>query len=124
MNVNGWGLDPPVTAGYSVSRHMKGTNPDTLVGGFIHKNVDTLDGPPEVRTTRVDELTKPDFDEAADRLAKGTTGKPRGWPKGKRRVRRGKLAVLGIPSGILDAGNPAYARCIRLASAYRKQRTR
>lgn len=74
---------------------------------------------------RPDELTKnPDPDGAADRLAQGTLGKRRGWPKGKTRIRKTKLAVLGIPSGVLAVGNQDYARCVRLASAYRKARVR
>lgn len=38
--------------------------------------------------------------------------------------RKTKLAVLGIPSYILDEGHPEYARCIRLANAYKKARTK
>lgn len=63
-------------------------------------------------------------DGAGTRLAEGTIGKKRGWPKGKPRTRKTKLAVLGVPSHVLDSGNPAYARCVRLASAYRKVRVR
>ncbi len=100
----------------------KGLSQDTVIGGFVR--TDPENGDPRVETTRVDELTRIKVDEAADRLAEGTVGKKRGWPKGKRRVRRGKLAVLGIPSGILDSGHPSYARCIRLAAAYRKTRAR
>lgn len=75
-----------------------------------------------------------DAEGAAARLRAGdytnpdaaTEGPPRrrGWPKGRKRARKTKLAVLGIPSGVLDTGNPAYARCVRLASAYRKVRVR
>lgn len=79
--------------------------------------------PPHV-IVRVDELGPIDTDAAAARLAEGTTGKKRGWPKGKPRIRKTKLAVLGIPSGVLAAGNQDYARCVRLASAYRKVRVR
>lgn len=39
-------------------------------------------------------------------------------------VRKTKLAVLSIPQPILDAGSPEYARCVRLASAYKKARTK
>jgi hypothetical protein len=75
---------------------------------------------------RPDELGDIDADEAAARLAARATGegRKRGWPKGKPRGRKTKLAVLGIPSGVLAAGNQDYARCVRLASAYRKVRVR
>jgi hypothetical protein len=36
--------------------------------------------------------------------------------------RKTKLAVLGIPASVLDAGSPEYARCVRLAMAYKKAR--
>jgi hypothetical protein len=77
-----------------------------------------------LRTKGMSEI---DVDGAATRLAEGTIGKKRGWPKGKPRgntIRKTKLAVLGVPSSVLDSGNPAYARCVRLASAYRKVRVR
>lgn len=38
--------------------------------------------------------------------------------------RKTKLAVLGIPAPILDNGSPEYARCVRLAQAYKKARTK
>ena len=79
---------------------------------------------PRVRV-EPENLANIDADAAAIRLAEGTVGKKRGWPKGRKRpIRRTKLAVLGIPSGVLDRGNPSYARCLRLASAYRKVRVR
>lgn len=40
------------------------------------------------------------------------------------KTRATKLSCLGIPSSILDVGNPEYARTVRLASAYKKVRTR
>lgn len=86
--------------------------------------IETQDGRlPEVRL-RPRDLGEIDADAAAVRLAEGTIGKKRGWPKGKKRGRKTKLAVLGIPSGVLERGSPSYARCVRLASAYRKVRVR
>lgn len=38
------------------------------------------------------------------------------------RVRKTKLAVMGIPAAVLDEGDPAYARCVRLAKKYRLSR--
>lgn len=91
---------------------------------FMTSLIETQPGRlPEVRV-RPSKLSEHDADGAADRLAQGTIGKKRGWPKGKPRVRKTKLAVLGIPSGVLDRGSPSYARCVRLASAYRKVRVR
>lgn len=96
---------------------------NSLVGGFIRTRHNDRKAPLQVEPIRPDELSRPNLDEAAVRLANGGTGR-RGWPKGKRRTRRGKLAVLGIPSEALDLGDAAYARCVRLASAYRKTRAR
>jgi hypothetical protein len=42
----------------------------------------------------------------------------------KDRPRSTKLAVLGIPASILDAGSQEYARTVRLASGYKKARQR
>ncbi len=38
--------------------------------------------------------------------------------------RKPKLAVCTISKDILDKGNPAYARCVRLANGYKKVRTK
>lgn len=81
---------------------------------------------PKVRID-ADELSRPNIDEGRARLAEGTLGKKRGWPKGKKRgnqLRKTKLAILGIPSSVLDVGNQDYARCVSLASSYRKARVR
>lgn len=93
---------------------------NSLVGGFIGTNHDQA-GPVKVEPIRHDRLSRPNDDEAGARLSDGPSGRG-GWPKGRKR--RTKLAVLGIPSAALDEGNPAYARCVRLASAYRKSRVR
>lgn len=96
---------------------------NSLVGGFVIKSPDHHKGPVAVEKIDHDRLSRINPDEAAARLAEGPSGRSRGtWPKGRKR--RTKLAVLGIPAGALDAGSPAYARCVRLASAYRKTRTR
>lgn len=99
---------------------------NSLVGKFIRTRHNDRKAPLQVEPPRAAELSRIDADEAADRLAAGPTGRKRGWPKGKKRLqtRRTKLAVLGIPSGALDAGDPSYARCVRLASAYRKSRAK
>lgn len=95
--------------------------PNSLVGGFIRTKHNDSPMPLQVEAPRADELTRPDLDAAAARYSESPVRKG-GWPKG--RSRRTKLAVLGIPAGTLDAGDPAYARCVRLASAYRKARVR
>ena len=38
--------------------------------------------------------------------------------------RKTKLAVLGIPSAVLEHGSPEYKRCVRLASQFKKARTK
>lgn len=39
-------------------------------------------------------------------------------------ARKTKLACLGIPSDILEKGSQEYARCVRLANAYKKARVK
>lgn len=104
----------------------RGLPEESLVRGidgatFIKTRHNDRKAPLQVEAPRPDELTRPNLDEAADRLAEGPTGRG-GFPKGRKR--RTKLAVLGIPAGALDSGDPSYARCVRLAAAYRKCRTR
>jgi hypothetical protein len=48
---------------------------------------------------------------------------PRPWTLLPRN-RKTKLAVMGVPTHLLDKGDPEYARCLRLANKYRKQRIR
>lgn len=40
------------------------------------------------------------------------------------KARKTKLAVMGLSTDLLDAGDPRYAACIRLANAFRKARTK
>lgn len=40
------------------------------------------------------------------------------------KARKTKLAVMGLSTDLLDAGDPRYAACIRLANAFRKSRTK
>lgn len=40
------------------------------------------------------------------------------------KARKTKLAVMGLSADLLDAGDPRYAACIRLANAFRKARTK
>src|SRR5512139_1360143 len=104
------------------NQHTKPPIENSLVGGFVMTNHNP-NNPLQVEVPPADELARINTDEAAARLAAGPSGTGRGaWPKGRKR--RTKLAVLGIPAGALDAGSPTYARCVRLASAYRKTRTR
>ncbi len=41
-----------------------------------------------------------------------------------KQARKTKLAVMGLSSTILDAGDPRYAACVRLANSFRKVRSR
>jgi len=40
------------------------------------------------------------------------------------KARKTKMACLGIPSDILEKGSQEYARCVRLANAYKRARVR
>lgn len=100
---------------------MKDRIDNSLLGGFV--TADDPSGTPKVEVPNDNRLQRINVDEGAARLAEGPSGRGRGkWPKGRKR--RTKLAVLGIPSAVLDVGDPAYARCVKLASAYRKSRVR
>jgi hypothetical protein len=82
----------------------------TLHGGFIRGRADshTATHGLSVENPRPDELSP-------------AAMAPR---KGMKAGRKLKLAVLGIPTDILNAGDPRYAACMRAAGTYRKARTR
>ena len=82
----------------------------SLIGKFVQRSKDSV----QVEVPRADELTKTVQSEMRERLE----------GKGKRNRRQTKLAVMGIPTESLNGGDVRYARCVRLASAYRKVRSR
>ncbi len=97
----------------------------TFHGGFLRSR--GQDRGVRTSTPKITELAVPDAEEARARSEELQANKrPGSFPKGHSplKERRTKLACLGIPSFILDQGDPAYARCIRLANAYKKARTR
>jgi hypothetical protein len=84
-------------------------------------------GKPDVKLRKPEKLLNADGD-AGTRLAERAAAKVASggkWPgKGQPKGRRSKLAVVGLSSEILDAGDPRYATAVRHAAAYRKQRAR
>lgn len=77
-----------------------------------------------VRVSRAkrEHLPFPDATEAAARLLAIQTGGTHSEVVKPMKVRKTKLAVLSIPSAILDKGDPAYARTVRMANSYKKAR--
>ncbi len=66
--------------------------------------------------------------EVSERLEREILANPNvgpGSPPGASsplRVRRTKLACMGLSAAVLDAGDPRYAACVRLANSFRKTR--
>ncbi len=93
-----------------------------LIGGMVRYKGEGR--PPRVDNPRPERLARPDptlAQDAAFVLAEGSQFPNRKSPLKERRT---KLACLGIPSHILDAGSQEYARTIRLASSYKKVRVK
>lgn len=84
----------------------------TFHGGFVRDRG-------EGRGVRVSTPKAQDLLHPAD----GASISPRRAGNGAK-ARKTKLAVMGLSASILDAGDPRYAACIRLANAFRKQRTK
>ncbi len=93
-----------------------------LIGGMVRNKGEGR--PPRVDNPRPERLARPDpitAQETALVLAE-TSQFPN--VRSPLKERRCKLACLGIPSHILDAGSPEYARTIRLANSYKKVRVK
>lgn len=93
-----------------------------LIGGMVRNKGEGR--PPRVDNPRPERLARPDPTMAQETsLVLDST---RQWPniKSPLKERRTKLACLGIPSHILDAGSQEYARTIRLANSYKKVRVK
>jgi hypothetical protein len=71
---------------------------------------------------KVTQLSNADATGAKERLS--AMADPRTSKEASRPIqaRRTKLAVLSIPSSVLDKGDPAYARTVRMANSYKKAR--
>jgi hypothetical protein len=67
-------------------------------------------------------VTRPKANEAAVIMDEVSAVQRVAGPKPN--IRKTKLAVMGIPSSVLEYGSPEYARCIRLANQFRKVRSR
>lgn len=104
----------------------KNTQPDgTFHGGFVRDRGGGLGV--RVARSKNSDIPKIDGDDAAVRQAELSANKrPGSYPNGPSPVkaRRTKLAVLGIPSSILDKGSQEYARCVRMAQSYKKARSK
>ncbi len=78
-----------------------------------------------IARAKVDELPTVSGEDAQVRALQLQANKrPNSFPNGpsELKARSTKLACLGIPSSVLDVGDREYARCVRLASAYKKAR--
>ena len=83
-----------------------------LVGGFVRERGEGRGV--RVSTPKSDELSHPVVGGAMSSAEAGKAAKGR----------RTKLAVMGLSATILDAGDPRYAACVRLANSFRKARTK
>lgn len=82
------------------------------------------DRPPRVKAPPVKFMANADPRPAQEQLLANPAALAFPSRKHPLQARRTKLAVLGIPSSVLDQGSPEYARTIRLANAYKKARTK
>ncbi len=109
-----------------MSRNSKNANDDGTFHGGLVRNRGEGRGV-RIARAKVDELPTVSGDEAKSRqLQLESNKRPGSFPNGPSplKARSTKLACLGIPSAVLDHGDPEYSRCVRLASAYKKARTK
>ncbi len=101
---------------------MKQSTDGLLTGGMVRNKGEGR--PPRVDNPRPERLARPDPITAAETALalEGTNTFPN--VRSPLKERRCKLACLGIPSHILDAGSQEYARTIRLANSYKKVRVK
>lgn len=101
----------------------KGTRETTFHGGFVRDRGEGRGV--RIARAKADELPTVDGKAAQVRADELSSHKrPNSFPGGSSplKARATKLACLGIPSSILDSGNPNYSRCVRLANSYKKAR--
>jgi hypothetical protein len=97
---------------------------DTWQGGFVRTQGNPT---PAVVTAKITELPLPDAEGAQLRAAQlAANARPGHFPKGPSplRERSTKLACLGIPSAVLEAGSKEYQRTVKLANSYKRTRQR
>jgi hypothetical protein len=107
------------------NKPYQGKPENSLVGGFIRGRADshTIHGPVSPECPVADELSPAsnDIEEEIRRRSRNPKYNPNGGqPKG----RRLKLAVMGVPTHVLDKADPMYAQALRDAARYRKYRAR
>lgn len=114
---------------------MKGTKKNEgILGGFLEARKEPGKLPVRVETGKTKDLSGADVEGAVARLKAprdqvmerplaNKTSKH--WPK-KSLIKgnKTKLSIMAIPQDVLDAGDPVYAECLRLADGYRKVRAR
>jgi len=95
----------------------------TFHGGFVRNRGEGRGV--RVARAKVAELPTGEPGAAIENQAKLNRNKrPESFPSGSSPLKERKthLACLGIPSRVLDSGDPEYARCVRQANAYKKSR--
>lgn len=90
-------------------------------GGFVLIN---NGGRPNPKPRPVQFLSNADPTSAQEALSASEGSNVYPARKHPLKPRKTKLACLGIPSAVLEGGSQEYARCVRLASAFKKARTR
>lgn len=90
----------------------------TFHGGFVR---DKGDGKPSVRIYHPERLKHPQSTTSEVEARRATMTFEGGSPP---KARQTKLACLGIPTAVLEAGTPEYARTVRLANTYKKARAK
>lgn len=93
-----------------------------FVGGMVRNKGEGR--PVRVDNPRPERLARPDPHLAQDASLALAEGSQFPNVRSPLKERRTKLACLGIPSHILDAGSQEYARTIRLANSYKKVRVK
>ncbi len=75
-----------------------------------------------VARAKVSEIPIPDATSAQERSLAIVGHGPYAEAVKPLKVRQTKLAVMGIPASVLGAGDPRYARCVKLAQSWKKAR--
>ena len=100
---------------FQVSKeHEKGTNPDTLIGGFVRGRADTHNAGHGLTVEQV----------RPDEMMPAVNPIPRARAARMRKGRATKLSIMGISKTILETGDPRYHACLQMANSYRKVRAR
>ncbi len=91
----------------------KGTDPDTLVGGFLRADSGTT----------TPHFEQPVASELSQAAAPELTGPELKVMARKRKGRSLKLVIMGISSTTLAKADPSYRNAVAMANAYRRKRS-